>query len=125
MKTKSTKISSLKPQVDNANKGSQYGDHLLEKSIRKYGFREAGTIDRNGSIISGNHRTEKAGELGIEEAVIIEADPNKAYYLQFKDIDIETKEGKELALALNATAKANIVWDADVLEVIAETVELS
>ena len=95
------KISDLKQHNQNANKGSVAGDKLLDKSFKKFGFREAGVIDKNGNIISGNHRTLKAKENGIEDAVIIDADPSKAYYLRFSDVDIDTKKGKELALVWN------------------------
>ena len=36
------KISDLKFDNKNFNKGTQFGDKLLEKSISKFGFREAG-----------------------------------------------------------------------------------
>ena len=109
------KISDLKFQEKNLNKCSQFGDSLLEKSISKFGFIEAGVLDKNGTIVSGNHRIAKAGEKGYEDVIIVKGDRNKAIMVQYDDIDIETPEGKELCLALNATAKANIVWDEEML----------
>src|SRR5690349_21180276 len=106
------KITALKFDKKNFNKGSEKGNRLLEKSLQKFGFREAATLDKNGVLIGGNKRTAKAGEIGLEEVEIIKADPNKVYALQFDDIDIDTPEGRELALALNQTAKENIVFDA-------------
>lgn len=56
---KKVKISDLKFQDKNANKGSQFGDALLEKSIEKFGFIEAGVLDKHHNIISGNHQNPK------------------------------------------------------------------
>lgn len=118
------KISDLKFDNKNFNKGTQFGDSLLDKSISKFGFREAGVLDRNGRLIGGNKRTAKAGEQGLEDVEIIKADPNKIYALQFDDIDLDTPEGRELALALNATAKANISFDVEVMEATIESVKV-
>lgn len=111
-----TKLSVLKQDTKNFNKGTQQGNALLEKSIKKFGFREAATIDKNGVLVGGNKRTAKAQELGFENVEIIKADPSKVYALQYEDIDIDTPEGRELALALNQTAKTNIVIDAEMVE---------
>lgn len=111
-----SKIKDLIYQERNANKGTQYGDSLLEKSLNKFGFIEAGVLDKNGGIVSGNHRIAKAGEIGFDDVIIVKGDRTKAIMVQYDDIDLETDEGKELALALNQTAKTNIDFDFDVLE---------
>ena len=109
--SKITKIKDVKFQEHNLNQGTEFGDRLLEKSLTKFGFREAGTLDKDGNIISGNHRTEKAGQLGMDDVQVFKGDPTKVTFIQYDDIDINTVEGKELALALNQTAKTNIRID--------------
>lgn len=111
-----TKITDLQFDERNFNKGSEKGNRLLEKSIQKFGFREAAVLDKNGAIVGGNKRIGKAGEVGFEEVQIFKGDPTKAIAIQFDDIDLDTPEGRELALALNQTAKENIVFDAEVIE---------
>lgn len=95
----------------NFNIGTDAGRELLEKSIDRFGFREAGVVDRNGKLIGGNKRTAAAQKLGHSEFEIIKADPKKITLLQFDDIDLDTQEGRELALALNQSAKTNILID--------------
>lgn len=116
MSIKKAKITDLKFDEKNFNKGTEIGDAFLGKSIEKFGFREAATLDKNGVLIGGNKRTAKAGEKGLENVEIIKADPNKVYALQYDDIDINTQQGRELALALNQTAKINIMLDAEMIE---------
>ena len=71
---KEQKITQIKFDNKNFNKGSIIGNELLEKSISKFGFREAATVDKNGVLIGGNKRTEKAGELGFEDVLLKDND---------------------------------------------------
>ena len=111
--SKTFNIEDVQFHENNLNQGSERGDELLEQSIERFGFREAGVLDKNGKIISGNHRTKKAAELGHDEVEIIKGDPQKITYIQYDDITLDSPRGKELALALNKTAKRNINIDID------------
>lgn len=111
----SKKIKDIHFDKKNFNLGTDQGRNLLQQSISKFGFREAGVLDKNGKLVGGNKRTEVAGQLGINEIEIIKADPKKITLLQYDDIDLETTKGKELALALNQTALKNINIDNDLV----------
>lgn len=89
--SKAIKINSLKFDDKNFNKGTEYGDHLLTKSIEKFGFREGATLDKNNVLIGGNKRVAKAGEKGFEDVVIIDADPTKVYALKYSDVEFESE----------------------------------
>ena len=49
-----TNIESLVPDNKNFNKGTEYGQHLIEESLRKFGAGRSILLDKNNSIISGN-----------------------------------------------------------------------
>lgn len=118
-KTKSktpTKVSELIPDPTNYNQHSEFGMALLEKSIRKFGFVEAGLISEDGVICSGNARQETSVNIGMEDLQIIDIDGTKPVYLRKKGLKSGSKEFKELGLALNAVPKANIVFDAELIE---------
>ena len=115
-KKKITKITDLQPDPRNFNIHTPFGMGLLEKSMQQHGFMEAGVISEDGVIISGNARQETANNIGIEDVEIIDTDGKRAIYLRAKGIKSGTKEFHELALKLNATAKANIVFDAELVE---------
>jgi hypothetical protein len=109
-------IKNLQFDKKNYNKGTEQGDKLLDKSIRKFGYRQPAVIDKNGNIVAGNKRIAKAGELGIDEVNIVKGDPNKITVIQFDDFDLENdKLTKEYALADNQVAKVNIEIDTDVV----------
>ena len=116
---KKIKISELIPDDKNFNKGSEYGQSLINKSFEKFGAGRSILIDKNNKIIAGNKSTENYGALGNEDIIVVESDGKKLIAVKRTDIDLDTPEGREMALADNATAKANIVWAE---EVIAETV---
>ncbi len=55
-----TKIDELIPDGKNANKGTEYGQSLIEKSLRKFGAGRSILIDKNNKIIAGNKTVENA-----------------------------------------------------------------
>ena len=111
-----TKISELIPDDKNFNKGSEFGNSLIEKSFRKFGAGRSILIDKNNRIIAGNKSIENATAIGMEDVQVIESDGKRIIAVKRTDIDLDTPEGRELALADNATAKANIVFDAELIE---------
>jgi DNA modification methylase len=108
---KTTKIKDLIPDNKNFNKGTEYGNNLIEKSLRKFGAGRSILIDKNNRIIAGNKTIENATAIGLEDLQIVESDGTKIIAVKRTDIDLDSKAGRELALADNATAKANIDWD--------------
>ena len=115
-----TSIEHLVPDDHNFNKGTEYGDHLMDESLRKFGLGRSILLDRNNRIIAGNKTTEKAGELGFEKVVIVETDGHTLVAVKRNDVDLDSQVGRELALADNATSKANLAWDEEQIKMCAE-----
>jgi len=112
---KAVKIKTLIPDDKNFNKGSEYGGGLIQKSFEKFGAGRSILIDKNNKIIAGNKSTENYAANGGEDVIIVESDGTKLIAVKRTDIDLDTPQGREMALADNATAKANIVWAEDVI----------
>lgn len=110
------KTTDLIPDDNNFNKGSESGKKLINKSIAKFGAGRSILIDKNNRIIAGNKTIENAIEMGINDVEVIESDGKRIIAVKRTDIDLTTPEGREMALADNASAKANIVFDADLIE---------
>ena len=120
-KTSKARITDLVGDNLNFNKGTQYGDHLMDESLRQFGLGRSILIDKNNRIIAGNKTTEKAGELGFEDVLVVETDGKTLVAVKRTDIDLDSKAGRELALADNATAKANLEWDEEAIAKASET----
>lgn len=108
-------IDSLIPDDKNFNRGTEYGDHLMDESLRKFGLGRSVLLDKNDRIIAGNKTVEKAAELGFENAIIVETDGKTLVAVRRNDIDLDSAKGREFALADNATSKANICFDTDLI----------
>jgi hypothetical protein len=53
-------LSDLKPDPQNANRGTDRGRDALARSLREYGAGRAVLIDRRGCVIAGNKTVEQA-----------------------------------------------------------------
>lgn len=111
-----TNIESLVPDNKNFNKGTEYGDRLMDESLRKFGLARSIVIDKNNRIIAGNKTAEKAADIGFTDVLVVEVDGNQLVAVKRKDIDLDSAKGRELALADNATSKANLAWDESLIE---------
>lgn len=115
-----TNIESLVPDNKNFNKGTEYGDRLMDESLRKFGLARSIVIDKNNRIIAGNKTAEKAADIGFTDVLVVEVDGNQLVAVKRKDIDLDSTKGRELALADNATSKANLAWDESLIEEVSQ-----
>ena len=116
MKSKQTeniKVTSLIADDKNFNKGSENGAEMIRKSFQKFGAGRSILLDKNNRIIAGNKSVEFSG---IEDVLIVESDGTQLIAVKRTDIDLDSPQGREMALADNASAKANIVFDAELIE---------
>lgn len=124
MKTKTVKISELTPDDINANKGTPRGSAMLEKSLREYGAGRSVLVDKAGRIIAGNKTIEAAGSIGLEDAVMVETDGTRVVIVKRTDLDLDSPQGRGLAIADNRVAEVGLDWDLEALEKIGEDLNL-
>lgn len=117
------RTSDLATHQKNANRGTERGTQLLERSLRNLGFGRSILVDKNGLVIAGNHTTEKAVELGLEEVVVVKTKGDKVIVHQREDLDLRDKRAVELAILDNRTSEINLDWDAEILAAIKENGE--
>ncbi len=113
--SKRVTIKDLVPDDANFNTGNEFGNSLIDKSLSKFGAGRSILIDKNNRIIAGNKTIENAAANGFNDVVVVETTGDQIVAVKRTDIDLNTKKGREMALADNATAKANISWDAQAL----------
>lgn len=113
-------IDQLIPDDKNANKGTKKGSELIEKSFKELGAGRFVLLDKNNRLIAGNKSTDAARKAGIKKVRIIETDGTELIAVKRTDVDLDSKQGRELAIADNSSALASIEFDYQVLEEIAE-----
>lgn len=109
------KLSDLIPDDKNFNRGTEFGQHLIEKSLRENGAGRSILLDKNNRIIAGNKTTENAATIDMDDVIIVETDGTKLVAVKRTDIDLDSEQGRRMALADNATSAANLEWDEEQL----------
>ena len=117
---KKAKLKDLIQDDRNLNKGTERGQELIEKSLREFGAGRSLLLDKNNRIIAGNKTHKNAEALGMDDVIIVETDGTKLVAVKRTDVDLDTKKGREMALADNATVKADLEWDTEELNAVAD-----
>ena len=104
-------INELTQDQHNFNKGTAKGKKLMDKSLKELGAGRSILIDKHGTIIAGNKTQKAAIEAGIKKVRIIETTGDELVAVKRTDIDIDSKKGRELALADNVASRVNLSWD--------------
>lgn len=114
-KEKIGSIDELKYDEHNFNKHTDEGLKLLEKSVEQNKFGRSILVDKDNNIIAGNGIVETARKLGKTKIRVVETSGDELVVVKRNDLHIDSKEGRELALADNATAAANLQWNEEEL----------
>lgn len=104
-------IDSLRQDKHNFNRGTEEGQQLMERSFKELGAGRSILLDREGNIIAGNKSQEAARKAGIKRVRIVETTGDELVAVKRTDIDINSKEGREMALLDNLTTQVNLNWD--------------
>ena len=116
----------LTPDIKNANKGSERGQHLIEESLRQYGAGRSILIDKNGVIMAGNKTAENFGAIGLDDVIVVQTDGTKLVAVQRTDLDMMADpRARELAIADNRASEVSLDWNADVLKELGEEIDLT
>ena len=111
MSEKIVDIQTLVQDDHNFNKGTEAGRQLMERSFSELGAGRSILVDKDGRIIAGNKSQKAAIAAGIKKVRIIETTGDELVAVKRTDISLDSKEGRELALADNLTTQVNLEWD--------------
>lgn len=115
------KIKSFKQDKHNFNKGTESGAKLMDKSLKELGAGRSILVDKDDNIIAGNKTALAAINAGIEDAIVVETTGDKLVVVKRTDIDIDSKEGRELAYVDNKANEINLEWDDEEIQTTADT----
>lgn len=104
----------------NSNKGTDSGMEMLGQSIDRLGFGRSILLDKDNHVVAGNKTFEKALEKGITKVIVVETTGGQLVAVKRIDTDLDSKEGREMALVDNAVAKENLSWDKEALDKLSE-----
>lgn len=111
-------ISELVFDDKNFNKHTKQGMDMLRTSISRHKFGRSVLADKNNRLIGGNGVAETAAELGMRKVRFVETNGDELIVVKRNDIDLDSEEGREMALADNATAAVDLNWDEDMMRTV-------
>lgn len=109
---KEGRVKDLEPDDKNFNQHTDKGKAMLRKSIEQFGYGRSILVDKNDRIIGGNGVQEVSDDA---KTIIVETTGDELVVVKRTDIDLDSKKGREMALADNATAQADLKWDKGIL----------
>lgn len=114
-------IEDLLQDTQNANNGTERGSGLLENALRTLGAGRSILIDKDNKIIGGNQVVEGAINAGITRVRVVDTNGQELVAVRRTDVAIDSKMGRELAIADNAIALRSIDLNPDVIAKQAKT----
>lgn len=114
---KHAKTSDLQPDKNNANRGTQRGQAMLESSLRKYGAGRSILLDKAGRVIAGNKTLQQAVDIGLDDVIIVKTDGRQLVAVQREDLDLadDGTGARELAYADNRIGQVDLDFDPAVI----------
>ena len=105
------KLWDLIPDNANANDGTERGRDMLRRSFEEFGAGRSVLLDKNNRIIAGNKSVSTAMGVGMEDVIVVETDGDAIVAVKRTDVELDSKDGRGLAIADNATSEANLLWN--------------
>lgn len=119
------RLTDLKQDPRNANKGTLRGNKAVKDSLTRYGAGRSILLDKHGTIIAGNKTAANAAAAGIEDVEIIQTDGTKIIAVQRIDLDLSADaKAKALAIADNRAAELGLEWNPEALGQLADNLDL-
>ena len=116
-------IEELVQDEHNFNKGTDEGGRLMERSFKEMGAGRSVLIDNHGKIIAGNKSQKAAIAAGIKRVRVIETTGDELIAVKRTDVELESEQGRKMALLDNLTTQVNLAWDETELQTVQTDVE--
>ena len=123
MEEKVINIEELIQDSHNFNKGTDEGGRLMERSFKEMGAGRSVLIDKHGKIIAGNKSQKAAIAAGIKRVRVIETTGDELIAVKRTDVELESEQGRKMALLDNLTTQVNLAWDEAELQTITGEIE--
>jgi hypothetical protein len=116
MAKKIERLSDLRPDSTNANKGTVRGRGMVEASLRETGAGRSILADREGRVIAGNKTLEAWVDIG-GEIEVVRTDGKRLVVVQREDLDLsdDTGTARKLAYYDNRAGEVGLEWDTEQL----------
>lgn len=115
LKLKRLKVSDVRLDEKNANRGTNRGREFIEGSLKKYGLGRSILLDKDGTVIAGNKTLEEFKAAGGKELLVVGTRGDALVAVQREDLTIDSRKGRSLAIADNRASEIDLDWHPEVL----------
>jgi hypothetical protein len=86
---------------------------MIRRSLEKLGAGRSILLDSKGRIIAGNKTAEAAGDIGLDDVLIVRTRGDKLVAVLREDLDLDDPAGqaRELAYADNRAGQVSLDWN--------------
>jgi hypothetical protein len=114
MITEST-IEDLVDDPDNANKGTERGQYMLDSSISEVGVGRGVLCDKNNRLIGGNKTKQAVADAGFNKIVVVETEGDTLVVTKRIDMDLNDPNNiaRKAAYYDNRVAQISIDFDVE------------
>jgi hypothetical protein len=106
-------VHDLKPDPENANRGTARGRELLTESIDTCGYGRGVVADRHLATIAGNKTADVAKQKNAKVR-LVPTDGTRLVVIQRTDLDLRTDpKARQLSYYDNRASEVGLSWDAD------------
>ena len=116
-------IDSLVADDQNFNRGTDEGKQLIARSFKQHGAGRSVLLDKNNRLVAGNKATEGARQAGIRRVIVVDTEGDEMVAVRRKDVDLDSAEGRKMALLDNLTQQVSLAWDADAIQTVSSEIE--
>lgn len=101
---------------DNANMGTEKGDRIVEKSLKKLGFGRSVLLDKDNRVIAGNHVLKGSAKAGLNQKIItVDVDGDTIVAVRRTDLTLDSAKGRQMAIVDNHSAVVGIDLSREVM----------
>lgn len=101
---------------DNANMGTEKGDRIVEKSLKKLGFGRSVLLDKDNKVIAGNHVLKGSAKQGFNKKIItVDVDGDTIVAVRRTDLTLDSAKGRQMAIVDNHSAVVGIDLSQEVM----------
>jgi len=108
------KLSDYKPDPHNANRGTERGVYMLDRSIEEVGLARSIVAAADGTIPAGNKTLPAAADAGIEAVIEVETDGRALVVVKRTDWETaDAEQARKYAYYDNRASEVGLEWDAE------------
>ena len=117
-------INDLKPDPNNANRGTERGHRIVNNSIQRHGAGRSGLAARDGTMIAGSQTLEEMAALGMKIKPVHTTGDEWVVVIR-DDIEPGSEQATLMGLEDNRGAQEGIEWDPGILAELAQQFDVS